>query len=871
MTPMLTETSGLSTTSSPMTSSSMTRRKGKDSSSSSGSSDSDSSDDDEVDHDDIEGKLSRSFLSDGSGAPLMFGNSISYKSFVKEILHLKDRISKQEKTILVQKDKIESLQKELDVQKGVNKKLTDEPVDLSKFIEMATDPNGAIPVSTQAFTRQIQQIQHLQQNNVTMQGQLTSVTEQLAGHIKKNTRLENELLTVESELLNLRMKYANQMLADPPRSSNSSLSISKHPLSRTNSHLPPLRKSISHTNISTPQTHQFHFTAPATPSSSLLNLKINGLSASTPSINNPAGNPGNAGSTLAASTGDTPASRKSSFVENEVDRDLVDFGKKIVSALISSRNHVEMTDIYKMNNIFTNDQARRHICITLDEETKVNNLYESTAKDYFSCKLIMDCSRILNRKRVNGACEFIQEFIKDHPVWKDLRFWEEIYWDELVMKHEQFGYDDHVDIDSELVSTLLISYASWGLAKKEVTNFTIGLAKRSFLKSPDLEKLIEQVDSVAELTFTSDRFKGSHSFVLKSFKNISECNYCNQYIWGVRGIVARQAFECVGCKYKSHKKCLKLASETCCTSATVGAPFNVRHEIHVGVALQGIPEQWKTLLAQSGFQDGEINQHPDDVLDVLEFHHVYNEKLYSLNRSTKSPPHPNYERVESANNSSLTTSLDNNSLLALEEPSFTLKDLVSMENPEELYKDVIKIGGGEPHIAYICHQVLQGVDYIHKGHRIHRDIKSDNILIGKDGSIKIADFGFVANLTRTKLQRNSVVGTPYWMAPIDIWSLGIMARELSEGEPPYAKYPPVRALFLLTLEGVPDFKEPNRWSSEFIDFVNLCLNLDDKRRPDAHYLLRHVFLKKACSAKEFSDKVEEISSRKHSQFSDINL
>ena len=71
----------------------------------------------------------------------------------------------------------------------------------------------------------------------------------------------------------------------------------------------------------------------------------------------------------------------------------------------------------------------------------------------------------------------------------------------------------------------------------------------------------------------------------------------------------------------------------------------------------------------------------------------------------------------------------------------------------------------EPAIAYMCKNILQGLAFLHSQHRLHRDIKSDNILIDLEGNVKIADFGFAINLTSEAAKRTSVVGTPYWLEP----------------------------------------------------------------------------------------------------------
>jgi len=168
----------------------------------------------------------------------------------------------------------------------------------------------------------------------------------------------------------------------------------------------------------------------------------------------------------------------------------------------------------------------------------------------------------------------------------------------------------------------------------------------------------------------------------------------------------------------------------------------------------------------------------------------------------------------------------------------------------------------EPQIAYCCRETLRSLAYVHSLHIIHRDIKSDNILLSSDGKIKLADFGYAAQLTHKRVKRNTVVGTPYWMAPelirghdygtkVDIWSLGIMLIEMAEGEPPYMEYPPLRALFLITTKGIPPVKNQHKWSRDFHDFFAKCLDVNVQTRPEAVDLLKHPFLLRSCESDGF--------------------
>lgn len=158
----------------------------------------------------------------------------------------------------------------------------------------------------------------------------------------------------------------------------------------------------------------------------------------------------------------------------------------------------------------------------------------------------------------------------------------------------------------------------------------------------------------------------------------------------------------------------------------------------------------------------------------------------------------------------------------------------------------------EVEIAAICQDALEGLRYLHRNGRIHRDVKAGNVLLTEDGTVKLADFGSAA----LAAPANSFVGTPYWMAPevilamdegqydgkVDVWSLGITCVELAERKPPLFNMNAMSALYHIAQNDPPMLTTPDSWSACFVEFVQLCLRKQPANRPTAEDLLQHSFV-----------------------------
>ena len=168
-----------------------------------------------------------------------------------------------------------------------------------------------------------------------------------------------------------------------------------------------------------------------------------------------------------------------------------------------------------------------------------------------------------------------------------------------------------------------------------------------------------------------------------------------------------------------------------------------------------------------------------------------------------------------------------------------------------LHQMVKQSGKMGEHLVFIfVKQILEGLAYLHNQGIIHRDIKGANLLLTKNGIVKLADFGY--SILNDKNKVNSIVGTACFMAPevieqkgnispkCDIWSLGCTIIQLLTTKPPYYEFEPMAAMFRIVTDDCPPI--PNGISNFLKDFLLKCFIKEPSKRPSAKELLLHPWI-----------------------------
>lgn len=158
---------------------------------------------------------------------------------------------------------------------------------------------------------------------------------------------------------------------------------------------------------------------------------------------------------------------------------------------------------------------------------------------------------------------------------------------------------------------------------------------------------------------------------------------------------------------------------------------------------------------------------------------------------------------------------------------------------------------GEQKAQRITFDLVSAMYYLHSHRILHRDLKPQNILLDRNMSAKLCDFGFARNMTIGTHVLTSIKGTPLYMAPelleakpydhhADLWSLGCIIYEMLAGEPPFSSTSMIHLVRLIRTQHI---KWPSFLTSNCVSFVQGLLERDPAQRMSWNAILMHEFVK----------------------------
>jgi serine/threonine protein kinase len=166
----------------------------------------------------------------------------------------------------------------------------------------------------------------------------------------------------------------------------------------------------------------------------------------------------------------------------------------------------------------------------------------------------------------------------------------------------------------------------------------------------------------------------------------------------------------------------------------------------------------------------------------------------------------------------------------------------------------------ESSILYYFSQICLAMEYLHSRHILHRDIKTMNVFLMKNGAVKLGDFGISTVLRNTMGMANTVCGTPYYFSPelcrnrpynnkSDIWALGVLLYECATGGRHPFDGTSMNQLMQRIVKG--NYAPlSSQYSSDFRKMVDWCLQKEPARRPSIKQTLALPLMRRSLEQLE---------------------
>ena len=172
-------------------------------------------------------------------------------------------------------------------------------------------------------------------------------------------------------------------------------------------------------------------------------------------------------------------------------------------------------------------------------------------------------------------------------------------------------------------------------------------------------------------------------------------------------------------------------------------------------------------------------------------------------------------------------------------------------------------------IAATCHGVLSGLSHLHEQGIMHKDIKSANVFITKDGTTKVVDLGTSMKISH---KVTSQAGTAPFFAPeiargqpqdekVDIWAVGILMMEMIDGNPPYSGLDKDAIIKQIKENERPNIQLDENVAPQVEHFMMRCLESKPSKRPSAASLLTDVFLELRETEASMGKRVQELQDK----------